>query len=1056
MERAEDITRARLYLENKGLENLKYLGCGKQGIVFHDKEWVYKIIFNNVDSENTGWYRTKFRTISNDFFYSLEDVIYDDGIVVEKYIYEKTERVNIFLEEECIDFLVQCKKENIVIIDCKPENFVKVNGHLKMIDMGDCYPYSDNLFLNSCARMFIYCTFQKEPYLKKILRSAINNFNLPELKGLIDFINRVFSKYIYEFNAIKQEISKDNNLLYEVYTTENVPNLDKFFFKKIRENLYMSSVQLNDVVLTKDNQFVSNNIQIGFKEIKRCKKKVSLLIKTCAMDIDTIEQNIKHIVRQLSSPVSFYEIVVSIDSKKNDFLRQYTDKSNYDKVIEIVQKLKSEEIIDSYIIFDSGEATRINKEWFNLDTSETHSVGNVPISSQLYAFEKCNGDYILQMDSDVMIGRKDLNHDFLQDMLDELDKNEKVISVGFNIPNEHNKNYFGFENGGFVPEVRMCLFRKDRLLTLRPLPNSLNEEGKLKLTWYRAMEQYQKDTGYCSIRGGDKRTFFIHPQNYRKKESYAWMNILDRIEQGEIIKSQYGCFDCEGSFFDWCMPKRKEKLIVICYIRNNTISQFLRLWISLISQSLRDFGIILYDNCSDNGISILIQNIIKPFINNITYIKGRNVLPKLQCEFIAIRKFCADQQSIIVCIDGKNAIIGNNVLFDLYKKYEINMADATCGISYENDKLQIYYKKKVNFINPRQYVTNVDEGLISFRKYLFDSIPLDHFLYENKEQKLSERKWYDEQEDAVKMIPIIEMSSNPLQLDYINLYVDKLSDSKISSEEFCEEIKKKRILLKDDILFGRKKFETNINRIDIDITFACNLKCKGCIRSCGEAPSNESMTIQDIDNFINESIKLEKKWERINVLGGEPTLHPDFLKIIEHLQCEYADKFNNSVIIQVVSNLKTDRAKELCEIAKKYKNVKIDYNSSKQKNTIDYFTPFNDAPCDDKDYEKADFSKACWVTSDSGFGLNKNGYFACPNCSGIDRVFNFNLALKSFSDLTYENQKKQFEICCRYCGFFKYYNSNLGNFISRSEREPFKEIISDTWRKIYEEYKQRK
>ena len=102
----------------------------------------------------------------------------------------------------------------------------------------------------------------------------------------------------------------------------------------------------------------------------------------------------------------------------------------------------------------------------------------------------------------------------------------------------------------------------------------INDKGILKLSWYRALEQYQKTTDYCSIRGGDHRSFYIHPQNYRKTEPYAWLTILDRVEQLQIPKKQYGCYDCEGSFYDWCIPKRREKMaVVICY-RNITLPQF--------------------------------------------------------------------------------------------------------------------------------------------------------------------------------------------------------------------------------------------------------------------------------------------------------------------------------------------------------------------------------------------------------------------------------------------------------------------------------------------------
>jgi hypothetical protein len=53
----------------------------------------------------------------------------------------------------------------------------------------------------------------------------------------------------------------------------------------------------------------------------------------------------------------------------------------------------------------------------------------------------------------------------------------------------------------------------------------------------------------------------------------------------------------------------------------------------------------------------------------------------------------------------------------------------------------------------------------------------------------------------------------------------------------------------------------------------------------------------------------------------------------------------------------------------------IDYNSFKTNNKIEYFSPFNDAPIDDEKFKDADYTKACWVTSYCGIGLNKFGYY---------------------------------------------------------------------------------
>ena len=179
-------------------------------------------------------------------------------------------------------------------------------------------------------------------------------------------------------------------------------------------------------------------------------------------DEQTIEANVKHIVRQLSSPNPFYEVILSIDTKQSAFLREYHSKGTLENVIAIAQRLQAEHVIDRYVVFDESRTIEINRRWFALESPYAHTANQTPVAPQLYAFEQCEGDYILQTDSDVIIGRKDLTHSYLTDMLNQLKHNEKVISVGFNIYNRESKEYFGFEEGGFVPEVRLGLLDKSK------------------------------------------------------------------------------------------------------------------------------------------------------------------------------------------------------------------------------------------------------------------------------------------------------------------------------------------------------------------------------------------------------------------------------------------------------------------------------------------------------------------------------------------------------------------------------------------------------------------
>lgn len=193
-------------LINNGFTNLKFLGQGFEGIVYTDGVWVYKVIVPFFDGKGDKWgtlnhlyFFMRESTEHYKSFYKIEELIETkEGILIEKYPYESSEKVETFSETDGIQLLTECWQKKVLILDCKKDNFIRVNGVLKLIDMDACTYYSDSLFLNVCARMYIFINYPNHPDIKKLQRSAINNFNLPELEGLREFANRVFANIIYQ------------------------------------------------------------------------------------------------------------------------------------------------------------------------------------------------------------------------------------------------------------------------------------------------------------------------------------------------------------------------------------------------------------------------------------------------------------------------------------------------------------------------------------------------------------------------------------------------------------------------------------------------------------------------------------------------------------------------------------------------------------------------------------------------------------------------------------------------------------------------------------------
>lgn len=1067
MKRRKDIALEKLhaYLPGKYI----YLGEGAEGVVFTDKRWVYKIYHLSSKEKLVSLHLHKEALYDAIHLYPIKDIVSFQNVQILIYPYEESEPV-VVLKDDIISCLVELWQRRLIVRNIKPSNFVRVKEILKLIDL-DFHPYTDNDFLNMCARSYIYIKYANKDKvtLNKIVRSTINNFDIPELDGFQCFMNKVFSSVVYNDSLSAIETMQKVHTSLNKEHSEIVPftqsnNIDTFFFKKISEGLYLDSFITRKIELNGNNYFEPQEIEYNFHAIKPFRKAVSLVIKTCLQDCETIYANVKHIVKQLSSPETFVEKIISVDFREKNFLREFYTSGSMEVLLGQIQQLIDEKVVDRYILLNPQESVGLNRRWFNIDTDATHTSIGAPVSSQIYAFEQAHGEYVFQMDSDVMIARKDLNHSFLEDMVSEMERNTKVVSVGFNICQNSAvlfKPYHGFEDGGFVPEVRMGLFHKERLISLLPLTNKIDQYGNWTTTWFRALHQKQKETGYCSIRGGDSRSFFIHPQNYRKTNADVWTTILDRVESLCIPTCQQNEFDCMGSYYDWTLPKREEDLIVVCLVHNVEYARFLKMFSSIISQRYEKWGMIIIDDASTNGLSFFIEGIIRPYLSRITFIKNRIRQGGMANTYKAIHYFVSNPNAVIMTVDGDDAIIGNGVFGEVMRKFQVESADVVVGGMYQTYRLQAHYRYPVDFYQPRKNGGNVWQHLRAFKKYLFDSLDITDLKQRNAtdtpfviKREIS-NDWMENCSDYAMMVPIVEMSSNPMHMDHIVYYHDReRTPSEIQNvkERCIADILNKQRKNCSFVQIGRKTFHPNFSKIEIDITYECNLNCIACNRSCSQFPTTERVDLSDIDKFIEESISLNKRWGIVNILGGEPTLHPDFEQIVELLVNKYIIPFSSETFLQIVSNGWTDESRMLLERVRKLPHVYIDYKSFKTSSKNEYFSPFNDAPLDDIYFANADYKKACWVPAYCGIGLNKFGYYGCSVCGAIDRVLNAEnrVGVPRLKEVTLEIMQQQFDLFCRYCGNYKDYEINRGDFIPRCEKAPLRaNSVSASWKRLY-------
>ena len=131
---------------------------------------------------------------------------------------------------------------------------------------------------------------------------------------------------------------------------------------------------------------------------------------------------------------------------------------------------------------------------------------------------------------------------------------------------------------------------------------------------------------------------------------------------------------------------------------------------------------------------------------------------------------------------------------------------------------------------------------------------------------------------------------------------------KISNGRFIYILRFLRFLKPVTKLLGRKNKITH-DIIEIDITFACTLKCTNCNRFCSTAPTTEAITVPQIQKFITESVKKNTSWRQIKILGGEPTLHPDLMVILD-LLINYKEKHSPKTELQLYTNGFTENTKK--------------------------------------------------------------------------------------------------------------------------------------------------
>lgn len=521
---------------------------------------------------------------------------------------------------------------------------------------------------------------------------------------------------------------------------------------------------------------------------------VSLMIKASPMEWRSIGFQIRHIVKQLETSEKFKEKYVVTDREICNFARQY-DTADLESFDQELRKLKEDGIIDSvfYASEDVSILNSISERWFGTKCLEPKSRNGQPILTTLQGFEYAKSKFILQMDSDCIICRDTTEKSYLKEMIDILKNNKYAITTSFPVFNQPKSPFVsGNEFGKWRTEVRNCLIDREKLFSLRPIPNNIGEDGKLELPWHRSLDIKISSGQWESYRGSAGNACFIHIPNSLKVDLNYWYNAIKYHENFLPHDSQLGHVDLQNLRMQDFLEPRNEEMIVLVKGRNVPIPKVRRCLISLLEQDFQEFGLIYVDVDSENGSDDYIHYIGKSmFQGRLTLFRNYVPLTSMENIFIAIRGICSNQNSIIVMLDADDALIGKDALSKVRSRY-LNGADLTVGTMIRTDKYREY---PVDFKTPRlSRGGNVWQHLRTFRKYLFDSI--------QEEDLKIQGRWIDEADDWAYMIPMVELSEHPQVIQDIIYFYEPSPEKELRDKNLYEEtiakIVSKRSYRRDD------------------------------------------------------------------------------------------------------------------------------------------------------------------------------------------------------------------------------------------------------------------
>lgn len=205
--------------------------------------------------------------------------------------------------------------------------------------------------------------------------------------------------------------------------------------------------------------------------------------------------------------------------------------------------------------------------------------------------------------------------------------------------------------------------------------------------------------------------------------------------------------------------------------------------------------------------------------------------------------------------------------------------------------------------------------------------------------------------------------------------------------------------------------QPNLRHLEIHVTYRCVLRCFHCSNNVQQAPSNETMPYELIENVIHESVRLNWPWEWLVLHGGEAALHPKFEKICQ-LLAAYKKSHNPSVKLFCCSSGWTDFIKSKLNYAQSLGFGREDSGKNGDPYVV-YHVPISNSPVDNSE----DYYLGCFQTSKCGIAVNTHGFYPCSPMAASQRLFGYEPLCTRLEDVTTEKLAAGFALACQHCGY---------------------------------------